>query len=103
MIKGSTITIGGLFGTCEVLGVLIGERVIRYVPDHIASITIFALGATTSTILKLVPLGQTAVYVLFVVQILCLGSGFNIAFIVQETRTAPKMLALSFEFNICLA
>jgi len=67
MIKGSTFTIGGLFGTCEVLGVLIGDRIIAYVPDHIASITIFVVGLITSTILKLAELDQTIVYILFII------------------------------------
>ena len=36
MIKGSTFTIGGLFGSCEVFGMLFGGRLIEYFPDHIA-------------------------------------------------------------------
>ena len=54
MIQGSTFTIGALFGGCEVLGVLIGDRFIDYVPDHIAQISIFAINLIVTSVLKLV-------------------------------------------------
>ena len=65
MIKGSTFTIGGLFGICEVIGVFLGDRIIEYVPDHLAYMGILAIGLTMTTILKLVSFGQTTIYILF--------------------------------------
>ena len=36
MIKGDTLTIAILFGACEAMGCVLGERVIMMLPDHIA-------------------------------------------------------------------
>jgi len=53
MLQGSTFTIGGIFGSCEVIGILLGDRIIDIVPDHIASICITVTGLICTTILKL--------------------------------------------------
>ena len=56
MLQGNTFAIGGIFGSCEVIGILLGDRIISIIPDHIASIGITVTGLFCATILKLATL-----------------------------------------------
>ena len=102
-VKGDTFTIGILFGMCETLGVLFSDRLIAYIPDHFIMYASFIAIMLSSTILKLLELSQVLTYGVFLLNVLFCGVAFNTTFTILETRTAPKLLALSFEFNISFA
>ena len=101
-LHGDILMIGILFGAAELLGTLFGEPVIRKFPDWIAMIVclIFVMG--TCLILKMPDVDQTTIYVVFLLQIFFIGMAFNLAFMIMETRTNPKLLAVAWELNMSI-
>ena len=81
MIKGDTLTIAILFGACDAFGNVMGEIILAYIPDHIAMYSSICAIMLSTTMLKLVPLGQVTIYIVLLIQIFFCGVVFNLIFI----------------------
>lgn len=98
-IQGDLFTIGILFGCAEFMGILFGEPAMHYFPDWLAMIFSVFVVMVCSTILKMPEMEQMTIYVVFLLQIFFIGLAFNAAFIILESRTNPKLLAVALELN----
>jgi hypothetical protein len=100
-VQGNIFTIGILFGLSEALGIMFGERVIQLMPDWVGYIFSTSVIVICSIIVKIPGLDQSVVYVVFLIQVLFVGISFNIAYMMQESKTHnPALKAISLELNM---
>lgn len=103
-VQGDLFVLGILFGSVEVLGTVVGERIIQMLPDWLGAILSITCILVSSVLLKIPGIGQTAIYLIFLVQIFFCGAANNVVYLIQESRTInPKILAISLEVNLCFA
>ena len=96
-IKGDMLTVGILFGTAEFMGILFGEPAMHQFPDWLAMMFSVAVVMVCSVVLKMDGIEQSTIYAFFLCQIFFLGISFNAAFVIMDSRTNPKLLAVAFE------
>uniref|UniRef100_A0A7S3CPP2 Uncharacterized protein n=1 Tax=Strombidium rassoulzadegani TaxID=1082188 RepID=A0A7S3CPP2_9SPIT len=100
-IQGNIFTIGILFGLSECFGVIVGEPIIEHFDDYSSIFFALTVVVISSSLVKVEALGQTAIYVIFLVQVCFIGLAFNIYFVIVGTRINQKLLTVSFELNSC--
>jgi hypothetical protein len=103
-VQGNLFILGILFGAVEVLGTVLGERIIQMLPDWIGCILSITCILIASILLKIPGIDQTSIYIIFLIQIFFCGAANNVIYLIQESRTVnPKLLAISLEVNLCFA
>jgi hypothetical protein len=79
-LKGNTLKIGAIFGLSEVLGIFAGERLVHYLPQHIAMLLCTSMVLIVSTWIKIGEVSEKMTYALFLIQIFWIGLAFNVLF-----------------------
>jgi len=102
-IHGNSFTISNIVGFCEILGMVISDRVLKYIPDHISMYISMVGILVTSNLLLLFDLDQAVTYLLIFLQVISVGMSFNSIFLLIETRTDPKVFQVSFEICYSLS
>lgn len=101
-LKGDPIKIVIMFGLAEVLGIVIGEKVVHILSHgntKIAMVSSLVIITICSSCIKFLNLSEQSVLIFFLVEIFFIGNAFNLVFSIQDEQVAPKLLGVSFEVN----
>jgi hypothetical protein len=80
---------------------MFGERVIQLLPDWIGYMASTTVIIICSILVKIPSIDQNILYVIFLIQIIFVGISFNIAYMMQESKTHnPALKAISLELNM---
>ena len=80
-LKGEPLKILSLFGLAEVLGILIGERLVHYVSDTLGLVSSLTIVMVLNIVMK-TDIDMSTLYVVFLIDIFFVGAIFNILLIV---------------------
>lgn len=72
-------------------------------PDWLSLIGSVIMIMISSILVKCPHIDQGILYCIFLAQVFFCGLGFNAVFVILESRTNPKLLAVSYELNLCVA
>ena len=101
-LKADPIKIIAFFGLAEVLGILFTERLIRYVADSIGLVASFSFVLLINLVMR-ASISSTTLFIIFLVDVFCLGAIYNLVIIIQGSRCNPRLQSIALEFNLCVA
>jgi predicted MFS family arabinose efflux permease len=102
-IKGNPIQVLTLFSFAEVIGVVFSERLTQLMKDSRQAALNFILIVILNFLVKYIDLNETLRMVFFFIEILLIGSTFNLWFIIMQNRVKPEFQSVSFELNFSIS
>ena len=103
-LQGNILTIGIFFGLSEVIGIFLGEKVTLWFHPVKGTFISIVFISIISLFIKLFDITEGQLYLLFLLEVICIGILYNMCFILQDILiTDPKLKSISFEFNFCFS